>query len=128
MTENDVYEPTPAEKRLLDVLLDVENVGKTVKELCNLAEISRNKYYESMKKEEFVELVNGISMSLIKGKASAVLNATFKYALEEKGHQDRKMILTMAGLYTDKQQTEISGQLKMDKLGSILSQLGDEDE
>lgn len=33
-----------------------------------------------------------------------------------------------AKTWRDKQETEISGQLKMDKLGSILSQLGDEDE
>ena len=57
MTENDKYKPTPAEKKLLEVLLNAENVGKSVQELCNLAGVSRNKYYDAMKKQEFVDLV-----------------------------------------------------------------------
>ena len=70
MTENDKYKPTPAEKKLLEVLLNAENVGKSVQELCNLAGVSRNKYYDAMKKQEFVDLVNKTTMELIKGKAA----------------------------------------------------------
>ena len=62
-----------------------------------------------MSKDGFVDLVNETTMDLIKGKASDVLNATYKYALTEKGHQDRKMILTIAGIYTDKQELKHSG-------------------
>ena len=123
MTENDKYTPTPAEKKLLEVLLNAENVGKSVQELCNLAGVSRNKYYDAMKKQEFVDLVNKTTMALIKGKAANVLNAAYNFALTEKGHQDRKMLLTIAGIYTDKQETEISGHIRTDKLDSILTQL-----
>lgn len=66
--KNDKYKPTPAEKKLLEVLLNAENVGKSVQELCNLAGVSRNKYYDAMKKQEFVDLVNKTTMDLIKGK------------------------------------------------------------
>lgn len=102
MTKNDKYKPTTAEKKLLEVLLNPENTGKSVTELCNLASISRNKYYEAMKNSKFVELVNDITLDLIKGKIHDVLNATYIHALGAKGHQDRKLLLTMAGLYAEK--------------------------
>ena len=108
-TKSDKYKLTKAEKKLFEVLVNPEHTGKTVTELCNVASISRNKYYDAMKKDGFVELVNDTTMELIKGKASDILNATYKYAMKEKGHQDRKMLLTIAGLYTDKQEVEHTG-------------------
>lgn len=102
MTKNDNYTPTVAEKKLLEVLINPENLGKSVTELCNLADVSRNKYYDAMKKTSFQELVKHTTMELIKGKIGDVVNATYLYALGERGHQDRKMLLTMAGLYAEK--------------------------
>ncbi|HIW31254.1 MAG TPA: hypothetical protein IAA29_00555 [Candidatus Paenibacillus intestinavium] len=122
MTENDKYKPTPAEKKLLEVLLNAENVGKSVQELCNLAGVSRNKYYDAMKKQEFVDLVNRTTMDLIKGKAANVLNAAYNFALTEKGHQDRKMILTIAGIYAEKQETKITGDMKVSNPFANLSE------
>ncbi|PGS81645.1 hypothetical protein COC69_05810 [Bacillus cereus] len=122
MTKNDRYKPTAAEKRLLEVLINAENVGKTVTELCNLANVSRNKYYEAMQKDEFAQLVNETTMDLIKGKASMVLNAAYKYALAEKGHQDRKLILTVAGVYVEKNQTELSGNVSVSNPYSNLTE------
>lgn len=109
MTEKDKYKPTAAEKRLLEVLINPDYLGKNVTELCNLAEISRNKYYDAMKKKDFQSLVADTTQDLIKGKIGDVLNATYKYSLTAKGHQDRKVLLTMAGLYVDKKETELSG-------------------
>lgn len=111
MTKDDKYKPTPAENRLLNVVLDTDNVGKNVTELCNLAGISRNKYYEAMHNEQFKELITETSVDLIKGRLGDVINATIKYSLEEKGHQDRKMLLTMAGLYKDKQDINTTGDI-----------------
>lgn len=135
MTKNDKYKPTAAEKKLLEVLINPEHVGKSVQELCNLAKVSRNKYYDAMKKESFVALVNNITMDLIKGKAADVLNATYKYALTEKGHQDRKMILTIAGVYAEKTETKVTGEMNVnsnplselttDELRKALSKLDD---
>ncbi len=109
MTEKDKYKPTAAEKRLLEVLVNPENLGKNVTNVCNLAGVSRNKYYDAMKKKEFQSLVAETTQDLIKGKIGDVLNATYKYSLTAKGHQDRKVLLTMAGLYVDKKETELSG-------------------
>ena len=111
LTEANKYKPTPAEKKLLEVLINPDYVGKSVTAICKAAKVSRFKYYDAMKNESFVELVNETTMSLIKGKVSDVLNATYKYALTEKGHQDRKVLLTIAGIYVDKKETEISGGL-----------------
>ena len=113
MTEKDKYKPTAAEKRLLEILINPGHLGKNVTELCNLAEVSRNKYYDAMKKKEFQSLVADTTQDLIKGKIGDVLNATYKYSLTAKGHQDRKVLLTMAGLYVDKKETEISGGLEV---------------
>lgn len=125
MTEKDKYKPTAAEKRLLEVLVNPENLGKNVTNVCNLAGVSRNKYYDAMKKKEFQFLVAETTQDLIKGKIGDVLNATYKYSLTAKGHQDRKVLLTMAGLYVDKKETEISGGLDIantsTEIGKYLS-------
>lgn len=125
MTEKDKYKPTAAEKRLLEVLVNPEHLGKNVTNVCNLAGVSRNKYYDAMKKKEFQSLVAETTQDLIKGKIGDVLNATYKYSLTAKGHQDRKVLLTMAGLYVDKKETEISGGLDIantsTEIGKYLS-------
>lgn len=121
MTIEDTYTPTAAEKKLLEVLINPQNVGESVQELCNLAGVSRNKYYDAMKKKAFVKLVNDITMDLIKGKTADVLNATYKFALTEKGHQDRKMLLTIAGVYTDKRETELSGGIDVNQRYTEMS-------
>lgn len=107
------YKLTAAEKKLFEVLVNPEHTGKSVTELCNLAKISRNKYYQTMRKADFVELVNEVTMDLIKGKAADVLNATYKFAMKEKGHQDRKMLLTIADIYKDKQETKVTGDINV---------------
>lgn len=108
MTKNDIYKPTAAEKKLLEVLINPEHLGKNVTELCNLANVSRNKYYDAMKKQPFQELVKNTTLELVKGKIGDVLNATYIYALGEKGHQDRKVLLTMAGIYADKTESTVN--------------------
>ncbi|ANT44057.1 hypothetical protein DS98204_32 [Lactococcus phage 98204] len=113
VTKGNIYKPTTAEKKLLEVLINPENAGKTVTDICNLANVSRRKYYEAMGKEGFSNLVNETTMDLVTAKAGSVLNAAYKYAMKEKGFQDRKMILTIAGIYVDKSQTELSGGIKV---------------
>ncbi|MEO1768281.1 phBC6A51 family helix-turn-helix protein [Candidatus Enterococcus ferrettii] len=124
VTKSDKYRPTAAEKKLLEVLINPEYVGDSITSICKAANVSRKKYYDAMGKEAFVNLVNETTMDLIKGKASDVLNATYKYALKEKGHQDRKLILTIAGIYTDKQEIEHSGGIDVRKQ---YEEMSDED-
>jgi hypothetical protein len=93
---------TKTEERLLEVMLNPNNVGKSISELCQLAGISRVWYYKLMEKESFKRHLTKTANELIKDKLLPVVNATLKYALQEKGHQDRKLILTMANMYRDK--------------------------
>ncbi len=107
MTKTNKYRPTVAEKKLLKVLTDLNNIGLSVTKICELAKISRNKYYNAMDKEDFRALVDKITLDLVKGQSAEILKATIKFALTEKGHQDRKMLLTIAGIYKDKSDVEV---------------------
>ncbi|SKA13902.1 hypothetical protein SAMN02745116_02551 [Pilibacter termitis] len=109
MTKFDRYKPTRAEKKLLETLVEPEVLGLTVEEICKKAKVSRQTYYNAMAKPLFVQLVNDITLDLVKGKAHNVVNMAYKVALTEKGFQDRKMILQMANLYSEKTETTISG-------------------
>ncbi|MGX9822900.1 phBC6A51 family helix-turn-helix protein [Lactococcus lactis] len=115
ITKPNKYKLTPAEKKLFEVLINPDNIGKSITDICNLAKVSRFKYYEAMGKEEFSNLVNETTMDLVTAKAGSVLNAAYKYAMKEKGFQDRKMILTIAGIYVDKSQTELSGSVDINE-------------
>lgn len=101
----DKYKPTPAEQRLLETLLNPESVGKSVTDKCQMAEISRETYYGSMKKPEFTALLNKTSVDLIKDKISEILAASVKSATTggSRGFQDRKMLLSMFGTYVERQ-------------------------
>ncbi|MGX4686318.1 phBC6A51 family helix-turn-helix protein [Vagococcus sp. JNUCC 83] len=120
LTKDNKYKTTPAEKRLLEVLVNPDYLGKSITEICKVAGISRFKYYDAMKKEEFRQLVNDTTMDLIKGKAADVLNATYKFAMTDKGHQDRKMLLTIADIYKDKQEVKHSGVMDIKQENSLV--------
>jgi len=129
MTKTNKWSLTPARERLLEMLINPEHLGKNVTELCNLAEISRNSYYKFMNEPEFVELINKTSLDMVKAKMGDVVNATYKYALGEKGHQDRKLLLTMAGLYTDKQEVDMNADINTDEQSEVFEKyLKDVDE
>ena len=74
-----------------------------------------------MKKPEFVKLVNETTLELVKGKVSDVLNASYLYALTEKGFQDRKILLQMAGLLVEKSETTVNGNLNINNPYEDLS-------
>lgn len=99
-TNSDGYLPTPAEQRLMETLLNPESVGKSIAEKCQLAEISRETYYKTMKKTEFTSLLTRTSVDLVKDKIADVLAASVKVATTggNGGFQDRKMLLEMFGV------------------------------
>lgn len=113
VTKLNEYRPTKAEKRLLEALVNPDNMRINVEDLCAVAKISKNTYYTAMKKPGFVKLVNETTLELVKGKVSDVLNASYRYALTEKGFQDRKILLQMAGLLVEKSETTVNGNLNI---------------
>lgn len=128
MTETNKWSLTPARERLLETLINPEHLGKNVTELCSLAEISRNSYYKFMGEPEFTELITETSKEMVMGKIGDVLNATYNYALEERGHQDRKLLLQMAGIHADKQETTLTGDLDISQRADLVEKYlgGDE--
>jgi hypothetical protein len=116
------YNPTKAEQALLDVLLNPENRMKSVTDVCKVAKIDRVTYYRSFAKPEFVALYQQRSIDLIKQHVAPVIN-TFVREAQRGSFQHGKVLLEMAGVYTEK--LEHSGQVNTntDKLDAILKQL-----
>jgi hypothetical protein len=99
VTKVHVYTPTNAEQKLLDVLLDPHNRLLNVTDTCNLAEISRKTYYESFKRQEFLDLVHITSLELVKQHAIELVKIGIRYA-REGSSQHWKVLMEMANLYS----------------------------
>lgn len=103
MNNNDIYIPTKAEKRILEVALNPVYAQKNITERCKLAETSRETWYKAMRKPAFIELLNKLTLDLLKGRINDIVNATYNFATSNsKCSTDRKVLLTMAGLYSDR--------------------------
>ena len=100
------YKPTPAEEKILEVLLDPANIGKSVTEKCELAGVSRQVYYKAMEKAEFKELTQNMSIDLIKGNVVDLVNAAVKHA-KDGSHAHFKTLMEMAGMHIDKIKQEV---------------------
>ena len=114
------YELTPASRRLYRVLVNPENFDLNVSQICKKANVHHNTYYRRMAEESFVNSVRAEQRRQVESKIGNVLNATYKYAMTERGHQDRKMLLTWAGEYTDKLESKIEGEVDIGSTSSIL--------
>ena len=101
-------EVTEIEAKLLEVLLNPEFKNKNVTEICNIAGINRTAYYRAMNKPEFVEIYQSKTKDLVKQAIAPVVNTFIKKALEG-SYPHGKVVLEMAGLYSEKSQLEISG-------------------
>jgi hypothetical protein len=122
MGENDIsittsqsiteYTPTEGEKRLLDVLLNPEYRTKSITDICKIAACSRFLYYDSFKKPGFQELYKAQSKALVDQSIAPVLNTFVREALRG-SFQHGKVILEMAGLYSEKSQLEITGEINV---------------
>lgn len=128
LTTVDEYTITPAMARLLEVLLNPDNVGKSITDKCELANISREYYYQMQRKPDFQQLINKSCLDMIKTKVGDILAASLKSACNDgyKGHADRKMLLSMTGLYKDEPTIvnnniqNILGKMPQDELQGII--------
>jgi hypothetical protein len=106
-TNSDGYKLTAAEERLIKVLIDPEHFGKSVTDKCQAAGISRETYYNTMKKQEFCDLYNETVRAGLKSSVSEIIKATYNFGKRFPGnHQDRKILLEMAGAYTEKSEVK----------------------
>lgn len=102
------YEPTPAELKLLEVLLDPGNRNRSKTEICQLADISRDTYYTAFKKPEFKELIRKTSKDLT---IEYVLPTIHAFAQQARigSFQHGEAILEMAGVYQKVMRQELTG-------------------
>ena len=106
-TTVDTYRPTGNELKLIEALSNPENRELNVSEVCELIGISRQAYYKMFKKPEFVKYYNDFQVELIKSNIGDVIKATIYFATQSAAnHQDRKMLLEMGGLYTEKKEVK----------------------
>lgn len=111
-TNLDGYKLTAAEERLIKVLIDPEHFGKSVTEKCQAAEISRETYYNTMKKQEFCDYYNDLIKAGLKSSVGDIIQATYNFGKRFPGnHQDRKILLEMAGAYTEKSEVKHTGEV-----------------
>lgn len=116
------YKPTEKEKALLEVLINPQNRMKSITDICKLANCSRPVYYEAFSKQGFVEIYNKYSVDLVKQSVASVLN-TFVREAQRGSFQHGKVLLEMAGVYTDKLDLTVE---KSEKFADIIDQLGGE--
>jgi hypothetical protein len=122
LTAVDIYQPTKVEMSLLEVLLNPDNIGIDITDICKLAGVSRQTYYNSLKKADFIKYKNELTIDMLKGIVQNVVNATYKFATTDSNcHADRKILLTMSGLYVDKQKIEHSGEVVIFKGDDTLA-------
>jgi hypothetical protein len=106
------YQPTEKERIILELLLTPENRTKSITDICRLANCSRTIYYDAMAKPEFKALYENKTKDLIKQSIGPVVNTFVREALRG-SFQHGKVILEMAGLYSEKSTLEVTGEVNL---------------
>ncbi len=101
------YILTEKENNLLEVLLNPEYRMKSITDICKIAKCSRQTYYEAFAKPGFVKIYEEKSKDLIKQSIAPVLNTFVREALRG-SFQHGKVLLEMAGLYTEKENINLN--------------------
>jgi hypothetical protein len=101
------YNPTPKELALLQAMINPENFMKPVTELCRLAKCDRTVYYDAIKKDGFKALVKEISRDLTTGAVIPIVHSFIKHGLRG-SFQHAKVVLEMAGAYSEKQDVQLN--------------------
>lgn len=106
------YVPTEKERIILELLLTPEHRTKSITDVCKLAGCSRTIYYDAMAKPEFKALYEAKTKDLIKQSIGPVVNTFVREALRG-SFQHGKVILEMAGLYSEKSTIDINGEINI---------------
>jgi hypothetical protein len=102
------YQLSDKMKALLEVLLNPEHRTKSVTDICKIAGCSRPVYYDAMQNPEFKALYEQRTKDLIKNSIGPVVNTFIREALRG-SFQHGKVLLEMAGLYSEKTQIDVTG-------------------
>lgn len=99
---------TPTEKRLIEALLEPNNRFKSISDICDTAKCSRNSYYRAFNKPHFREEYKRQAAALSERHLGQVMNAFVREATRG-SFQHGRVLLEMAGVYTEKSKHEHSG-------------------
>ena len=102
------YEPTPGELKLLEVLLDPDNRNKSKTEICRIAGLDRQTYYNAYKKPEFRALITKTSKDLVLEYVLPTIHAFAKFA-QTGSYQHGEALLEMAELLKKTTRLEHTG-------------------
>jgi len=95
---------------------------KSITDICKLAKCTRPVYYDAFAKPEFVEIYKQGSVDLVKQSVGSILN-TFIREAQRGSFQHGKVLLEMAGVYTEKSDLKF----KADANTEITIKIGGED-
>ena len=110
MTKGNDYIPTTGERKLLETLANPEYYGSSITDICQVAGVSRQTYYEAMKKPGFLDKYSQYMLEIVKASVADVIKATVRFGTGEKANfQDRKMLLEIGGIYTQRLVSELQG-------------------
>lgn len=117
MDKQDVtnYVPTPAEEKLLKVLLDPDSLGMTITDICAKAGVDRNTYYRAFDKPGFKAYQRDRAQNLL---AQALLPTIHAFQKEAKkgSFPHGKIMLEMHDLYTEKKELDVKAEVKLTEL------------
>lgn len=113
------YEPTEKEKNLLEVLLNPDYRMKSITDICKAAKCSRNIYYDAFGKPGFIDLYKKQSVDLVKRAVASIIN-TFIREAQRGSFPHGKVLLEMAGLYTEKM--EHSGSIDISDKSKLIEE------
>lgn len=99
---------TPTERRLIEALLDPNNRFKSITEICDIAKCNRKTYYRAFEKPHFREEYKRQAAALSERHLGQVMNAFVREATRG-SFQHGRVLLEMAGVYTEKSKHEHSG-------------------
>ena len=106
-TNTDIYIMTMGETKLIQAMLNPENIGISVVDLCKAANTSRDTFYTAMKKPEFVKLYQDTSLSMIKHETYSLIKAGIREA-KRGSFQHWRVLLEMSGMYSEKQTHDVN--------------------
>ncbi len=92
---------SPRQANLLEMLMNPDNLKKSVTDICVMAEISRKTYYNDFKDPIFLKALEKARENLLSSAVLPVIHKMKEAALG-KSFNDRKLLLEMAGAHTPK--------------------------
>jgi len=107
LTVTDGENVTPAELRLLKVLQNPDNFGKTHTEKAKLADVSRTYYYEMIRKPRFMEVMKNTVNDLLCDELFPIIDSLKKKA-KEGSYNHQKLYFEMIGLYSQKKDINVN--------------------